>query len=608
MTVSDSNAARPVADLWAGELVEEFARCGMRHCCISPGSRSTPLVVRFDAHPDIETISIIDERSAAFFALGIARATGRPVGLVCTSGTAAANWMPAVCEADRARVPLILMTADRPPRLRATGSPQSMDQLQLYGSRVRWFHECGRPEAEDDAFRALLSTVDFAWQRARDPLPGPVHLNLPFRKPLEPLPVAADHRDAVPEDFQPPSRPSGGPFSEFTTGVPAPDETLVDWMVGRLADADRPLFVCGADRRGAAYREPLVMLAETIEAPIVAEPTSQLRYGPGGGSERRPVIGVGDYLFDSALYAGEGAPDLIVRTGEAPLTWAGRRFSGGVAGYQVSVQPNVQRRDPDHVVDRYLVTDPGRLFEACRRRLAGDGTADGEWLVRHRRVAETAHRALTEALSEADGLEEPRMWWELQRHLPSPSTLFVSNSMPVRNLDMYAPGGEAAIDVYFNRGLNGIDGIASTGMGVAAATDPPTVVVTGDVAFRHDVGALAAARRTGSAATLVVVDNGGGAIFDQLPIAECGDVHERQFVTAPQLDVGRVGEGFDLPVAIPEDWQEFGDALREAVAADDMRIVWVRTDRSRDKARGEAIRRRVVEAIDRRLDGDEEAR
>ena len=590
------NGVSAVNERWAAELVDELARCGLRHCCVSPGSRSTPLVVQFDAHPDIEEISIIDERAAGFYALGLARATDRPVALVCTSGTAAANWMPAVCEADRSRVPLLLLTADRPPELRDTGSPQSMDQLKLYGDRVRWFHEFGRPEAETDSFRYMLSAVDLAWERARQPVPGPVHLNLPFRKPLEPLDVEAGHRDAVPADFDVPARRTGTTFSGFSTGVRVPDEPLTGEFVERLSGAKRPMFLCGADHRGEAYREGLRDLADAVGAPVLAEPTSGLRFW----KERGDVIGVGDYLVDSGLYDRVGEPDVVVRTGEAPLTWAGRRFVQGLAGaHQISVQRFVQRRDPDHVVDWNVVADERRLFEASRDRLS-DGIPDVEqgWSDAHRRAAATATETLAESLGQTNELEEPRMWWELQRLLPSPASLFVSNSMPVRNIDMYAPGGDGEIDVYFNRGLNGIDGIASTGLGVAKGTAMPTVVVTGDVAFRHDIGGLALAQRTDANVAFVVVDNGGGAIFDMLPIAECGSVHDRHFVTEPGIDIAGVGTGFGASVSVPTTWEEFREDVRRAVEADGVDLVWLRTDRARDKRRGDEIRRAVVDAID----------
>jgi 2-succinyl-5-enolpyruvyl-6-hydroxy-3-cyclohexene-1-carboxylate synthase len=582
---------QPVNKIWAEALVDELVRCGIEHVCVSPGSRSTPLVCAFDDHPAVTDISIIDERSSAFYALGLAQSTGRPVALVCTSGTAAANWMPAVCEADRARVPLLLLTADRPAQLRDTGSPQSMDQLKLYGDRVRWFHEFERPEPEEDLFRYLCSTVDLAWERAQSPTPGPVHLNCPFRKPLEPLAVDSDHRDAVPERFEPPQRSDGGPFTRFTSGEPTPSAESVDKFVELLAGAERPLFFCGADRRGGRYRGALRDLAEAAGAPVVAEPTSQLRFWPDRGDG---VFGTGDYLLDATL----PDPDLVVRTGEAPLTWVGRELSGRLEGVgQVTVHPYVERRDPDHVVGWHLGVDERRLFEPAAGRIEA-GEVDMAWLEQFRRDDRVARRALDAAVEETSDLEEPRLWWELQELLPAGAALFVSNSMPVRNLDMYAPGGDRAVDVYFNRGLNGIDGIESTGLGVARGADGPTVVVTGDVAFRHDVGGLATARRTGADITFIVVDNGGGAIFDQLPISECGEVHERHFVTEPEVDVAGVAEGFGLPVAIPEDWTAVRRDVAASIEAPGTQLVWLRTDRQRDKERGEAIRRRVVEAIE----------
>jgi 2-succinyl-5-enolpyruvyl-6-hydroxy-3-cyclohexene-1-carboxylate synthase len=584
--------------VWARELVDELARLGLTHVCISPGSRSTPLVVQFARHPAIKDLSIIDERSAAFVALGLAQSTRQPVGLVCTSGTAAANYYPAVCEASHANVPLLVMTADRPPQRRDTGSPQSMDQTRLYGSHVRWFHELDRPEADPDQLRYLRSTLDLAWTRTKSPTPGPVHLNMPFRKPLEPLAVPSEHRDGVPADFEAPTPPGNEPFTRHSIPTRSPSSETVGRFADVLAEAERPMFFCGADLRGERYRETLATLAERIEAPVLAEPTSQLRFW-----SRRPegVLTAGDYLMAAVVREELGHPDVVVRTGRPPLTWEGRRFSRELpeATRQITIHPDEQRPDPDHAVDWHISAEVDSLAANTLARLEETSHSSEEgWLDGHLRAEACAVKVMGEALpSDEPPLDEPSLWPTLLGLLPAGASLFVSNSMPTRTLDMFGLGTPKDLSVYFNRGLNGIDGIESTGAGIALESQGPTVAIMGDVAFRHDIGGLSTAHRLDADIVYVVIDNGGGGIFDRLPIADFDDVHERHFATAPDLDIPGASRGLGAACRQPDTWSEFRGAMDRAIDEGGVQVVVVDTDRHHDKSLGESLRGRLIDSM-----------
>ncbi len=605
MNADRTHDTQPIAPnantLWAEALVDELARSGLRSVCISPGSRSTPLVVQFAEHPDIEDYSIVDERSAAFFALGLAQASRRPVALVCTSGTAAANFFPAVCEAERAGVPLLVLTADRPPELHDCGASQAMDQLKLYGDHVRWFHQLAQPEATGKKLRYVRGLACRAYQRALSPAPGPVHLNVPFRKPLEPLSVAPDHPDAVPETLAKEDpiaafgRDDGRPFVSTHGGCPAPDAQAIAAFEDVLRRANRPLILAGADSRGAVYRDALCAFAERIGAPVAAEPTSGLRHWQ---NRSKAVISTADCLFDSGFYDRLGKPDLVIRTGRAPLLWSAQSLVRRLSDVeQVVVGPAIDIADPDHLVSMQLACDERLLFEAVRAEAAST-----DWLAAHRGAEEVALDTLHTSLSEHADLSAPRMWHELGQMLPQGAALFVSNSMPIRNFDTFMCGNRQTLDVFFNRGLNGIDGINSTGLGIAAArrqagNPGPTVIVTGDVALRHDISGLLLAGELDVDATIIVVDNDGGGIFDYLPIAQFEAVHRRHFTTAPErpLDQSTLG---CVEISEPKDWDDFRDELASSLAAPNTQLICVRTDRTADKELREATRRAVAAKID----------
>jgi len=595
-------AAPNLNTLWARVLVDELARAGLRHVCISPGSRSAPLVFAFAEHPDIVDHSIVDERSSAFFALGLARALGEPVALLCTSGTAAANFLPAICESGRDRIPLLVLTGARPPEDHDCGVQQVMDQHHLYGRQVRAFHALPQPEVRADKLAALRSLLDRALALTRGPEPGPVHLDIPFRKPLEPVDVAPDHPDRVPTVLDAGTeqaidgRPERAPWLRIGTGPASIDEPALECLADWIGHSRRALLIAGADVRGPGYREALRDFAEHAGIPVFAEPASGLRHWRERGDN---TIAAADLLAATA----ELKPDLLLYTGSAPLNWAMQDLSrepGRARHVVISDSPALA--DPNHRASLQIIGSPAVVFESLRRRVPEPALDRRHWLDRLRRRDVNIRAMLNHRLDPEPALSAPAFWHRLGGHLPEHAALLVSSSMVVRDLDCFMATANQTLEVHFNRGLNGIDGVVSTALGVAmarraAGITAPTVLVIGDVALRHDLGALPLAGELGLDLTVIVLDNDGGEIFDYLPSAEFDEVHRRHFVT----ERGRPITGLiprSIPVLEPSSPASLDAALRDTLGASGLHLVRVQTHREHDQRLRAALVESALHAPD----------
>ena len=521
-------------------FVDELARAGMTDACTSPGSRSTPLVLALAREPRLRAHSTIDERSSGFFALGAAKASGRPVAITCTSGTAVANLLPAVIEASEACVPLIVLSADRPPELRAVGAGQTIDQIKIFGDAVRWFFEVGDHGAGAEHWiRALAAR---AYAVARDPRrPGPVHLNWALREPLVPEgPVTPGS----------PGRPGGRPWLRVLDPGHAPVALaeLVEKPV-------RGVIVAGRDDRGLDPAIPA--LAVDARYPLLADPLSGARSG---------AAAIAHY---DLLVREDPAPELIIRVGDLPTSkplreWLARHPDAR----QIVVDPHGTWQDPASVVDTVLRCDP--------RSLQAPVAAEPSWLASWREADARAGAAIGAVLG--DSLSEPNVVRTLADALAPDATLLVAASMPVRELESFWPVLASPPRVLANRGANGIDGTISTAFGIAAVSPGPAFALVGDVALAHDIGGLLAARRLEIPLTIVLIDNGGGAIFDRLPIASTADVYEQHVATPTGLDFAHAAALYGLPYTNPTTLDE----LRAALEAPG--LIHVRTDRAQELA------------------------
>jgi 2-succinyl-5-enolpyruvyl-6-hydroxy-3-cyclohexene-1-carboxylate synthase len=568
----------------ASAFVEELARGGLRHAVVSPGSRSTPLAVALWRQPEIEVSVIVDERSAAFFALGAAQATRAPVALLCTSGTAAANYHPAVCEADESAVPLVVLTADRPPELRGIGAGQTIDQIKLYGDSVRWFCEVGTHEADDDGLLHYRSLTCRALAAARgETRPGPVHLNLPWREPLAPVPV--DGAVAATDPLALSGR-DGRPLTAVTSIDLEPSAFLLDEVAGHIGDAISGVIVAGR-QLDPELREPLAHLARASGFPILAEPTSQLRCGP---HDRSRVISTYDLLLRDEHFARSVVPDLVLRFGEMPTSKPLRAWLSTSGADQIVIDPYGGWNEPSNRAAAMLRADPTELAAGWATRLEKEERpAPQRWL-----GAENAAReALDSSLGESE-ISEPALHRALGRAHSDGDLVYTASSMPIRDQETFLAAGDEDVSFLCNRGTNGLDGLISSGIGGAHASGKPTTIITGDLGLLHDIGGLAAVREVTIPVRIVVIDNNGGGIFGFLPQAKALDQSEFEALlgTPRGIDVAKAAALFDLPHHTLESLAELPAALAAGTG-----LIAIKTDRQANVALHQSITEKVSRAI-----------
>jgi 2-succinyl-5-enolpyruvyl-6-hydroxy-3-cyclohexene-1-carboxylate synthase len=575
-----------VAASFSATLVDEWVRAGLTDAVLAPGSRSTPLAVALARESRIAMHVRLDERSAAFFALGIGLATGRPAILVTTSGTAAVEVHAAVVEAHLSRVPVIVCTADRPPELHHVGSPQTVEQSGLYGGALRWAVDPGVPDDEGRwSWRSLASRL--VAEATAGPLgPGPVHANLAFREPL-----LADPGD------MPPGRRNGRPWHRADPVRRVPEPASLEALVGLARPAARGLIVAGA---GAGRPEIVRRLSVALGWPVLADPRSGARIP---GEPGAPTVAAADALLRVESFAGGHVPEIVLRLGEP---WASKVLARWLASctaagsVQVLVDPHWAWRDPGREADVVMAADPDHVMEALLARVPDGGgagrsawAAPSSWSEGWAQAELSAQVAIGRVLARHAEATEPGVARALFAWSPPGSTVVASSSMPVRDLEWFSAARSDPPRVLANRGANGIDGVASTTLGVAAAaagTGGPVVGLLGDLAFLHDSTALVRGRREPAlAAVLVVVDNGGGGIFSFLPQSTGLDeaLFERLFGTPQRIDVAdlaraagcdtiEVGAGHELPAQLDS---ALAHAGRRGPA-----VVVVRTDRKANVA------------------------
>jgi 2-succinyl-5-enolpyruvyl-6-hydroxy-3-cyclohexene-1-carboxylate synthase len=569
----------------ASAFVEELARCGLRQAVVSPGSRSTPLALALWRQAEIEVTVIVDERSAAFFALGAAQASGVPVAILCTSGTAAANYHPAICEADRSALPLVVLTADRPPELRGVGAGQAIDQLKLYGDSVRWFCEVGTHEADDEGLLHYRATACRAFAAARgEPRPGPVHLNLPWREPLAPLPVDGGVTATEPLALE---GRGGRPLTAVTPIDMEPSDFLLEEVAKHIAEAPVGVIVAGR-QLDPELREPLARLAAAAGYPILAEPTSQVRCGP---HDRSHVVSNYDLLLRDQQFRENSSPDLVLRFGELPTSKPLRSWLVESGADQIVVDPLCDWHESTRRAAALLRADPTELASGWAARLGEERPRPAMWL-----EADSAARKAVEAeLAEFGEPSEPGLQLALAAAQRDGDLVYTASSMPIRDQESFLPSTAADVLFLCNRGANGIDGLVSSGIGAAQASGRPTTIVSGDLGLLHDLGGLAALRDIDVPVRIVVIDNDGGGIFHFLPQEQTldGDEFEALLGTPRGIDIAKAAELFGLPHCRLESLAELPDALIAGTG-----LIEVKVDR-RDNA---TLHRRLVDLVSGAVD------
>jgi 2-succinyl-5-enolpyruvyl-6-hydroxy-3-cyclohexene-1-carboxylate synthase len=514
---------------WARLVIDSFVQAGVVDAIISPGSRSTPFVIAALEHDELRCLSALDERSGAHYALGQARSTLFPSLLLCTSGSAPANYFPAVIEASEAGVPLIVLSADRPPELHGCGSNQTTDQIGLYGKKVRFFANLGEPRDDALSLRAARRLVAQAVSEALGVKPGPVHVNAQARRPLEPAPANEELQARIEAVLAEPltqlhrARPLDPKLVE---DVPA---FVVDSVAEALDSAARPVILCGpADVRNAMFVDAIDELAERSGAVVLAEASSQFRCWDGSRA-----LGAFDAIWRTENGRAMCLPDFVLQLGASPISKGWEQLCASSRIRRIVVHP-WQWADPSSDAEAIVQADIGSLLTMLCKAKYDPARRDQEFLTGFEWAESAVWDEVASMLDQAgDVLTQAGAARALIDALPNPSALVLGNSLPIRDVDTWAPPNDKLLAVYSQRGVSGIDGVISGAAGVASWGARPTTLLVGDVSFLHDVNGLQLASRLTDPMVVVVVNNGGGRIFEQLPIARDGKATWLPYFTTP---------------------------------------------------------------------------
>jgi len=561
---------RNTNSVWASIMVETLKRLGLTTAVICPGSRSTPLAIAFAQADGVDAIPVLDERSASFFALGIARQSGLPVAIVCTSGTAGANFYPAVIEAKESRVPLLVLTADRPPELRDCHSGQTIDQLKLFGTYPNWYAELALPSLGMGTLNYLRQTVIHAWERSLYPVPGVVHLNIPFRDPLAPVPDGTSseslERQFHPEEF----------FAGIVTRSPtpllpcSPAPLLQEWqqsnqgiIIAGLAQPQEAREYCGA----------IAHLSKTLKFPVLAEGLSPLR----NYADLNPyLISTYDLILRNHELAQQLTPEVVIQLGELPTSKELRTWLDSTQPGRWVIDPCDHNLDPLHGKTTHLRLTVEQLAQICSVEPKSLTSYLHLWCTAEAKV----RLAVDETMVTMNQMFEGKAAWLLSQILPSGTPLFIANSMPVRDVEFFWKPSNSSVRSFFNRGANGIDGNLSTALGMAHRHQSG-VMLTGDLALLHDTNGFLIRNKFKGHLTIVLINNNGGGIFEMLPISKFEPPFEEFFATPQDIDFAQLCTTYNVEHELITSWEQLQQRLNP-LPTKGIRVLELRTNRKAD--------------------------
>ncbi|WP_019505809.1 2-succinyl-5-enolpyruvyl-6-hydroxy-3-cyclohexene-1-carboxylic-acid synthase [Pleurocapsa sp. PCC 7319] len=565
---------RNVNTLWASILVETLYRCGLTMAVICPGSRSSPLTVTFANHPHIETIPILDERSAAFFALGRAKKTGLPTTLVCTSGTAGANFYPAVIEAKESCIPLIIFTADRPPELRNCHAGQTIDQVKLYGNLPNWQCELALPEAGLEMLRYLRQNMVQAWTQSLFPVPGIVHINVPFREPLAPtlqpeLAELATKFDV--QDFfnavasSPPIKP---PYFSLPLATWQNQRGII---IAGLAQPQNPQNYCQA----------IASLAKLLSFPVLAEALSPVRnYAPLNPY----LISTYDAILRQDNLAKQLLPEIVIQIGELPTSKQLRNWLHNINVQRWIIDSRVENFDPLHGKTIHINSSVEQLaqnIDSNQEKFNQEKIQPSSYCQQWCQLEAETRKKLDSTLESIAEIYEGKASWLLSRSLPTATPIYIANSMSVRNAEYFWQPSNSKVTPYFSRGANGIDGTLSTALGIAYGD--AGVLLTGDLALLHDTNGFLIHQKFQGHLTIILINNNGGGIFEMLPIANFASEFEEYFATPQSVNFAQLCATYNVEHRLIQNWQEFEQLLNN-LPTTGIRVLELICDRQKDAA------------------------
>lgn len=584
-SVLDPLCQANVSVFWGGAIAEILSRLGVKYAILPPGSRSTPLLVGFGVNEKIESISILDERSAAFFALGLAKKTNTPVALICTSGTAAANFYPAIIEARMTKVPLIVLTADRPPELRDCHAGQTIDQVKMYGNYPLFYKELAVPEADMGLFRYMRQMVVHAWERSQFPQAGPVHLNLPFRDPLAPV---------IDDKFV--NFLNNIDLEAFFDGAyprPKPEFILnkfdIELIIEEMKHIEKGLIVVGTIQPSnpEAFSKAIGKIANVLGWPVLAEGLSPIRnftsYVPN-------LITRYDAILRNEKIANDLHADAVINIGDLPTSKVLRAWLKERNAKTWVIEDSTENVDLLH---RDAITIRTNIIHLAQH-VTGynpETAYSNKW----RYLESQAEAIMDHRFASCDRIAEAKVAWLLPQILPPRTPIFVSTSMPVRDVEFFWRKNNNAIQPYFNRGANGIDGLLSTTLGIAHEHQP-SVLLIGDLSLLHDSNGFLIKDKFKGSLTIVLINNEGGGVFEFLPISQFQPIFDEYLITNQYRDFQKLATFHEIPYYKPTSWVQFEFLLSE-LPESGIRLIELHVDRSKDVAFRKELFKTITETI-----------
>jgi 2-succinyl-5-enolpyruvyl-6-hydroxy-3-cyclohexene-1-carboxylate synthase len=569
--------------LWSSILVETWQRLGLTTAVICPGSRSTPLTIAFAQNIKIETIPVLDERSAAFFALGIAQKTGLPTALICTSGTAGANFFPAIIEAKESQIPLLILTADRPPELRQCHAGQAIDQVKLYGNYPNWQTELALPFAEIGMLNYLRQTAIYAWEQSLFPISGPVHLNLPFREPLTPIidtTINSLKAQFYSEDFftaiEPIYPSSSSPKS--TNNQDNYFTESIDNLISKWQNCHQGIIIAGIAKPSMpeAYCQAIAQISQTLKWPVLAEGLSPLR----NYAQLNPyLISTYDLILRNPQITAKLTPEIVIQMGELPTSKNLRTWLESTQPRRWIIHHSNHNFDPLHGKTSHLRVSVENLAnQILATRLIPD--KPNEYLQLWCDTEAKIRTAIDQKMTAISNLIEPKTAWLISQLLPTATPLFIANSMPVRDIEFFWVPNNLNIQPFFNRGANGIDGTLSTALGMAHRNQS-SVMLTGDLALLHDTNGFLLNQKFVGHLTIILINNNGGGIFEMLPIAKFDPPFEEFFATPQNINFSQLCATYNVEHKIIDNWEQLKQYLNP-LPSSGIRVLELLTNRRID--------------------------
>ncbi len=576
--------------LWASILAETLQRLGLTTAVICPGSRSAPLTIAFAQNNKIETIPILDERSASFFALGIAKKSGLVTALICTSGTAAANFYPAIIEARESRIPLLIFTADRPPELRDCHAGQAIDQVKIYANYPNWQAELAIPAACLGMLGYLRQTIVYAWDRSQFPTPGPVHLNIPFRDPL--VPISDIAVEALKTQFDMEDFFAGlEPIVAGETSTP-PSPPLLRGGVGSAIEqwqkCSRGIIIAGVAQPQFAekYCRAIAQISQLLNWPVLAEGLSPLR----NYAQLNPhLISTYDLILRNRELADKLTPEIALQIGDLPTSKELRNWLEKTKPKRYIIDPSHHNFDPLHGKTTHLRTSPENLATAIsfhvppltKGGLGGVQTSPShEYLQLWHNTETQVRQTIDQNFAAINNIIEPKVSWLLSQILPAKTPIFISNSMPVRDVEFFWKPNNLEIKPFVNRGANGIDGTFSTALGVAHRNQS-SILLTGDLALLHDTNGFLINNKFVGHLTIILINNNGGGIFEMLPVAKFDPPFEEFFATPQHINFAQLCATYGVEHQKIDDWEQLKEKL-SFLPNNGIRVLELATDRRAD--------------------------